>query len=467
MSLIVLLPQLFMAGAVVICFAGPRIGSAADHAAPRRRGVPPRPRAASHPFPWLAAGLVVAALIAEILVGSALGTLFGGGFRQDRFALFCDLVLTVAALVGLAGADWDSAGREWGTIPLTALAAMIAASAGNRAVLWAALAVAVGVPAALQYGWKPRRLGGGPWLWTALGIAAVGVGLALRGFAGPGGAGGGVAAVLTLGGLGGLALEGILVGSAWPPSRPGRGAEDAPRRSLQASPALAGATALIVLIKVLGPAGGFPGWSAYLMGAAGLLLVLGGVGAAVAATPGRAVAFLAAGQAGWLLAALSAHLQSSVGSGLYLLGAYLVVTAAWPPLAGLEGEGGGGLAGLGGRQPARAAALGLGVMSLAGLPPLAGWFGEFTAAAAMVRAGHFWLLALGLLEFALAAAAAIRVLLTLYLAPSPEGPRSVPQPSLSVMASVALVLFAVAYGVFANPMHGLAVQGAAALGLLR
>ncbi|MGH7904932.1 MAG: proton-conducting transporter membrane subunit, partial [Candidatus Dormibacteraceae bacterium] len=428
---------------------------------------------------WIAApcALILAALVAEIVVGSALGTLFGGGFRQDRFALFCDILLLVAALIALASLDWDADAGLAGAVPLAALAGMVAASAGNLAVLWAALAVATATPVSVSAAGGtlkrlPGRLLGGsgprtalPW---AIAVIAVGAGLALLGLAGAAGAADALAAVLTLIGLEVLAVLGTLqVGHG--PVAGGRGEtvrRDVSPLSLALSGGLGGAVALIALLEVSGRLAGGAGWSGYLLVAAAVALAAGGLGAVAASSPARMIAFLGLGQAGWLLSGLAGGHRLSAGAAIYLLGAYLVTLSALPLLARIgSGAGFRSLAGLGAREPARAAGLGLGLLSLAGLPPLAGWFGEFTVAAEMARGQHLWLLALGLLEFVLALAAAFRALALLYLEPEPEGPARAQRSRLSGAGGVGLVLVVIAYGVFANPVHGLAVQGAAALGV--
>src|SRR5207237_4992 len=81
------------------------------------------------------------------------------------------------------------------------------------------------------------------------------------------------------------------------------------------------------------------------------------------------------------------HDQRGGAAALLLVGALLVSATAAPVLAhGMQGSG--GPAGLGRRDPLRAAGLSLALLSLAGAPPLAGVFGEFAVAAELVRSGR-------------------------------------------------------------------------------
>jgi NADH-quinone oxidoreductase subunit N len=126
---------------------------------------------------------------------------------------------------------------------------------------------------------------------------------------------------------------------------------------------------------------------------------------------------------------------------------------------------------MGGVRPARALGIGLVFLSLAGAPPLAGFFGEFAVAAALAQSGNFGLLALGLLGSVLSLVAALGTLRVLYIqSPPEEGRRAVgfALPAWTFVSSagaVALCIAILAFGAFANPILGLAYQGAEALGL--
>jgi NADH:ubiquinone oxidoreductase subunit 2 (subunit N) len=176
-------------------------------------------------------------------------------------------------------------------------------------------------------------------------------------------------------------------------------------------------------------------------------------------------AWLVVGQVGWVAAALAVHDQRAGAAALFLVGALLVSATAAPALA-QRIQASGGPAGLGRRDPLRAAGLALALLSLAGVPPLAGFFGEFAVAAELVRSGLGWLLGAGLLAWVMAIASVVRPLRAFYLESGPMETRRGPRVAATwAIGALVPALLAIAYGLFAYPIHDLAIQGATALGL--
>jgi NADH-quinone oxidoreductase subunit N len=232
---------------------------------------------------------------------------------------------------------------------------------------------------------------------------------------------------------------------------------------------MAAATVAIKLAGVLDPIPAV--YSAYLEVIAALAMVGGGAAALAVRSPRSRIAYLAAGQIGWVAAGLVTHYRAGMAGALFLLGAFAVAATCGPAVLGRAEGGEPAIAGLGALQPARAAALALAMLSLAGAPPLAGFFGEFAVGAAMAQSGHFGLLALGVLGGVLSLGAAVRTVRVLFQQGALEDSRRGPGLTLpavtwlSSAGAVLLCLVIAAYGLLSSPILGLANQGAEALGL--
>lgn len=405
---------------------------------------------------WLPAAalvLVLAALVVELVFGGQVRPLAGGWFGQDRFALFGQAALLLAALVVLALTDWVALGPlALAATLLALLGGMLAAAAADLGVLWGGVELSVLgslVLLGLRDPGGARRLLpalAGLGAISALGLAAVAAATGSTSLAV-------VAAHLVQPLALPLAVALLLVvgslvvqlgSSPW------------------LGPLAAGAGG-VALVKFVGAAAlDGSAWAVLLPALAALAMLAGGLGA-IAGGPARGIAGWAGLlQLGWILAGVAGGSRLSLGAALFLLGAYLVASAGAPLALGAAPH---GLAGLADRGVARAAGFAVCVLSLAGVPPLAGFFGEFAIAAQLVRAGLFWLVALGLLGSALASFAVLRDLRLAFLATGGEAVVRAPATRWVAAGAGLAAALVIAYGFFANPISGLAVQGAAAVGL--
>jgi len=441
------------------------------------------PRTWRRYLPGLVAAVVLVAFVLELWVGATLATLFGGGVIQDRFALFAKAAALLAAGIAIAVSDWnaeDSISIGLAMPLLAAFGVMVAASAGDFVGLWAGLELAAAAGVVLV-GLRRPDLG-----LRALVGGAVASALLLVGFA---------FVYATLGTADLLTARRIISSAA--PTLPlaipilillgglAVRAGVAPFHiasvpaSLGASPLGAGlmlglvaAAGLVAAIKTAALLSPVPElFSLYLEVLAAVAMVGGGAAALAVRAPRARLAYLAVGQAGWVIAGLATHYRAGLGGSLFLLGAFAVAATCGPAVLGGAEGGEASLAGMGALRPARTAGIALAFLSLAGAPPLAGFFGEFAVAAALAQGGHFELLALGVFGSALSLAAVLGTLRVLYIQSPPEEARrgaGLALPSWSGFSTAgAVVLCAVilAYGVFGNPILGLANQGAEALGL--
>jgi NADH-quinone oxidoreductase subunit N len=469
MRSLLLVPEALVAGSAILLLLGGQLGFV--------------PRTWLSRLPSIAAAVVVVALIVELWVGGTLSSLFGGGFIQDRFALFAKAAVLLAVAAAIAVADWnaeDSTTIGLSMLLLAAFGVMVAASAGDFVPLWAGLELAAAAGVVLvglrrpDIGLRLVIVGGVATAMFAVGFAFVyatagtaDLLTARRSMAS-------ASSTLPLAIPILILFAGLAVRAGLAPFH----IATVPA-SLGASPlgsgillGLVGAAALIAAIKIaalLSPVSAT--FAPYLEVVAAVAMVGGGAAALGVRAPRARLAYLGVGQVGWVVAGLATHYLSGLGGSLFLVGAFVIAATCGPlVLAGAEG-GEASLAGMGAVRPARALGIAMVFLSLAGVPPLAGFFGEFAVAAAMAQGGHFGLLALGLLGSVLSVAAALGTLRVLYLqSPPEEGRRAVGSalPAWTLVSSggaIAIGVVMVAYGAFANPILSLAYQGAEALGL--
>jgi NADH-quinone oxidoreductase subunit N len=421
--------------------------------------------------------VTLVALGVELWAGATLSTHFGGAVVQDRFALFAKAAALLAVAVVLMVVDWtaeDSVSIGLAMPLLAAFGVMVAASAGDLVSLWAGLELAAAagvVMVALRRPDLALRLlvsGGVASSLLLIGLAFLyaTVGTpdlsAMREVVFTGAPTIALAIPVFLA-ISGLALRATLAPFhlAGIPS------------SLGASPLGAGlvlglvaAAAAVVAIKLAAVLTPIPTvYSSFLEVIAAVAMVGGGAAALAVRSPRMRIAYLAAGQIGWVAAGLVTHYRAGLAASLFLLGAFAVAATCAPAVMGRADGGEPALAGMGVLRPARAAGLALAMLSLAGAPPLAGFFGEFAIAAQLARGGLFWLVAVGFFASAVVSFAVLRDLRLMFLASPGEHVTRTVHGRLAYGGALVAAALLVAYGFFANPISGLAVQGAAAVGL--
>ena len=183
------------------------------------------------------------------------------------------------------------------------------------------------------------------------------------------------------------------------------------------------AAAFAALIRLLGGAlrVAQPDTSAILWVVAALTMTVGNVVAVAQSNLKRMLAYSSVAHVGYMLVGLVAGGSGGAGTVLFYLLAYVFTTAgAFGAILVCERGRQEAVtveayAGLARRNPLLAGALSLFLLSLIGIPPLAGFFAKFYVFASAVRAGYLWLVVIGVLNSAVAAYYYLRVIVYMYM----------------------------------------------------
>jgi NADH-quinone oxidoreductase subunit N len=188
----------------------------------------------------------------------------------------------------------------------------------------------------------------------------------------------------------------------------------------------AGFTALGRVLAVAFP-GLLTDWAPLLAILAALTMTLGNVGALRQTDLKRLLAYSSVAHAGYLLVGLAAANEAGLAGVLFYLLAYgFTNVGAFAVVIAAERADGGdvtveSIAGLAARKPGLAAGMVVTLLSLAGMPPLAGFMGKFYLFRAAVRADLTWLAIVGVLNSVVSAYFYLKVIVAMWLREPTEG----------------------------------------------
>jgi NADH-quinone oxidoreductase subunit N len=423
---------------------------------------------------------------------------------SDRFAMFFDFVICIggAASALLAGAYLPEHGIDRGEFyPLlmfSAVGAMILAGAGDLLALFIGLeTMSLGVYAMTGFRRGSRRSAEAALKYFLLGSFAAAVllygGALLYGATGHtdlAGIGQSIAAHAHGQETSGLPLVVIglmliLVGLVfkvsavpfhmWTPDA----YEGAPTPATTFMAVVVKSAAFAIMLRVLllsfgdeESASWGAGWPPVVAGLAVLTMTVANLIAGRQESVKRMLAYSSIAHAGYVLIGVVATIRQNnheaEASVLFYLLAYTVSTAgAFGSLIlcgrrGAEATSYEDLAGIGRRHPGVALPFSLFLLSLAGIPPTAGFFGKFYIfrAAIFSGGGFYWLAIIGLLNSVVGAYYYLRVIVYMYMRePAPGAPVAVPMRSgYVVFALLACALLVLALGVFPGSSLELALK---------
>jgi NADH-quinone oxidoreductase subunit N len=186
---------------------------------------------------------------------------------------------------------------------------------------------------------------------------------------------------------------------------------------------------------------------------AAISMIVGNVAALAQTDIKRLLAYSGIAQLGYIVAALAGTSAQGLRYAIFYLGAYMFMNLGAFAVVGLlsrsnvEGSDLRSFAGLGYRRPLLAGAMTFFLLSLAGLPPTAGFTGKLLILATDVGSGFAWLAAILVIGTAISAYAYFKIVRTMYARTTgaqiqrPLGPvNALPWIGVAVCALATLIL---------------------------
>ncbi len=424
-SLLLTLPELILTGAslillMVAAFAGDR---------------------SARLVTWLAIASLAAAAMFVPGVMDAGGVGFEGLFIADSFAAFSKILVYIAAALALVAATgWFGRDKDYRAeypvlILLSSIGMGLMVSAGDLLTLYVGLelqSLSAYVLASFQR--KDNRSAEAGLKYFVLGALASGILLygasLLYGFTGTtlfSGVAAGLANGVSTGELFGMVF--VLAGIAfkvsavpfhmWTPDVY-EGAPTPVTAFFASAPKVAAMALLVrVCIEAMGPA--TDSWRQIIIFMALASTVLGGVAAIGQANLKRLLAYSSINNVGFALIGLAAATREGVASVLFYMAVYVVMTLGtffivlkMRDQEGRPVESIASLSGLSRTRPGLALAMAMFMFSLAGIPPLMGFWSKFFVFNAAVEADLTWLAAVGIATSVIGAYYYIKIVKIMY-----------------------------------------------------
>jgi NADH-quinone oxidoreductase subunit N len=209
-----------------------------------------------------------------------------------------------------------------------------------------------------------------------------------------------------------------------------------------------------------------PGWVPVIGFIAALSIVLGNLVAIMQTSVRRLLAYSAIAHVGYMLLALVSHTQQSFDALLYYALTYALTTiGAFGVVAVVEAKIGGDklsdFSGLSRRAPVLSFCMLIFLLSLAGIPPLAGFFGKFYLFASTLTAeprtlGLLWLVIIAIAMSAVSLYYYLQVLKRIYIADLPPDAGPLHTPIVSQLAICLIAFSVVLLGCAPNILLGMA-----------
>ena len=183
-------------------------------------------------------------------------------------------------------------------------------------------------------------------------------------------------------------------------------------------------------------------WMPFLFGVSVLTMLVGNIAAIFQDDVKRMLAYSGVAHAGYLLIGIVANSEDGVASILFYLSVYLFMNiGAFAVVFIMEGEGKEGnsiyrFKGLAKQRPMLAAAMSLFMLSLAGFPPTAGFFGKLYVFLAAIREGYILITIMAVIATVISVYFYLRVIVMMYFHEDESGELVVVHRGMGVIVAV-------------------------------
>jgi NADH-quinone oxidoreductase subunit N len=212
-------------------------------------------------------------------------------------------------------------------------------------------------------------------------------------------------------------------------------------------------------------------WRTLLMAIATLTMTVGNLAALWQQNIKRLLAYSSVAQAGTMLVGVVAASPRGVTAALFYLIAYVLANlGAFSAVIAFSSQAGNGTgsdaieaiedyAGLSKQAPALALALMISLLSLGGIPPMAGFIGKLYLFSAAIEKGLLWLAVVGVINSVISLACYWKIIRAMYIGPAQTKEHLTTAPTLAVALGITMAGMLV-LGIFPGPLLAL-LQAAA------
>lgn len=201
----------------------------------------------------------------------------------------------------------------------------------------------------------------------------------------------------------------------------------------------------------------------YFAALAVLSMFLGSIIAIAQSNMKRMLAYSSIAHAGYMAIGLASGNLYSIAGVVFYLAAYTFMNiGAFTVISIIEGEDDtrtelSAYTGLNSKNPVLAASMALFMFALAGIPPLAGFFGKYYVFVAAIKSGLTWLAIAGVLASVISVYFYIRIVVLMYFK-EPEDNIAVQAPSFSLTTVIISALFVIVFGLLPDTLMNLIVS---------